>query len=155
MADFFNQAGLRAAAVHAGPKSAPRATSLEQLAAGDLDIIFAVDMFNEGIDIPSIDTVMMLRPTESSTIWLQQFGRGLRQAAGKPHLTVIDYIGNHRTFLLKPRTLFQLGPGDGAISAALKMLLAGKTDLPPGCEVTYESGGSGHPESVAPAPTSR
>lgn len=139
MADFFNQAGLRAAAVHAGPTSAPRATSLEQLAAGDLDIIFAVDMFNEGIDIPAIDTVMMLRPTESSTIWLQQFGRGLRQAPGKPHLSVIDYIGNHRTFLLKPRTLFQLGPGDGAISAALKILLAGKTDLPPGCEVTYDS----------------
>ena len=138
MADFFNQAGLRAVAVHAGPKSAPRATSLEQLAAGELDIIFAVDMFNEGIDIPTIDTVMMLRPTDSSTIWLQQFGRGLRKSHDKPHLTVIDYIGNHRTFLLKPRTLFQLGPGDGAISAALKMLLEGKADLPPGCEVTYE-----------------
>ena len=138
MADFFNHAGLRAAAVHAGPMSAPRAASLDRLAAGDLDIIFAVDMFNEGVDIPAIDTVMMLRPTESSIIWLQQFGRGLRQAPGKPHLTVIDYIGNHRTFLIKPRTLFQLDPGDGEISAALKMLAAGEVDLPPGCEVTYE-----------------
>jgi superfamily II DNA or RNA helicase/HKD family nuclease len=139
MADFFNEAGVCAAAVHSGPTSSPRATSLEQLAAGDLDIIFAVDMFNEGIDIPAIDTVMMLRPTESSTIWLQQFGRGLRLAPDKSHLTVIDYIGNHRTFLLKPRTLFQLGPGDGAVSAALKMILAGQADLPPGCEVTYDS----------------
>ena len=80
MADFFNQAGLRAAAVHAGHTSAPRTASLERLAAGDLDIIFAVDMFNEGIDIPAIDTVMMLRPTESSIIWLQQFGA----ASGNP-----------------------------------------------------------------------
>ncbi|NLF68863.1 MAG: DEAD/DEAH box helicase family protein [Candidatus Anammoximicrobium sp.] len=139
MADFFNEAGLRAAAVHSGPSSAPRATSLEQLAAGNLDVIFAVDMFNEGIDIPAIDTVMMLRPTESSTIWLQQFGRGLRLFPDKPHLTVIDYIGNHRTFLLKPRTLFQLGPGDGAVAAALKLVLAGQVDLPPGCEVTYDT----------------
>jgi hypothetical protein len=60
-------------------------------------------------------------------------------ASGKSHLTVIDYIGNHRTFLLKPRTLFQLGPGDGAVAAALKMLQAGKADLPPGCEVTYDT----------------
>ena len=55
-------------------------------------------MFNKGIDIPAIDTVMMLRPTESRIIWLQQFGRGLRQFSGKPHLTVVDYIGNHRAF---------------------------------------------------------
>ena len=53
---------------------------LEALADGRLDILFAVDMFNEGLDIPNVDTVLMLRPTESNVIWLQQFGRGLRQA---------------------------------------------------------------------------
>ena len=108
MAAFFNERGLRAVAVHSGPTSAPRAASLEQLAAGDLDIVFAVDMFNEGVDLPTLDTVMMLRPTESRILWLQQFGRGLRKAAGKERLTVIDYIGNHRVFLLKPQTLFGL-----------------------------------------------
>ena len=111
MAAFFSERGVRAVAVHSGATSAPRAPSLEQLAAGELDIVFAVDMFNEGVDLPNLDTVMMLRPTESKILWLQQFGRGLRKAAGKERLTVIDYIGNHRVFLLKPQTLFGLAVG--------------------------------------------
>jgi hypothetical protein len=97
-----------------------------------------VDMFNEGLDVPEVDTVMMLRPTESRLLWLQQFGRGLRNAEAKPHLNVIDYIGNHRTFLLKPQTLFQLDPGDRQIERTLSQVLAGDFDLPPGCEVTYD-----------------
>jgi hypothetical protein len=112
MASFFVSRGLRAVAVHSGDTSAPRALSLEQLEQGELDIVFAVDMFNEGVDLPTLDTVMMLRPTESRILWLQQFGRGLRTAPGKERLTVIDYIGNHRVFLLKPQTLFGLRPGD-------------------------------------------
>jgi superfamily II DNA or RNA helicase/HKD family nuclease len=138
MANFFRAEGLRAVAVHSGEGSAPRATSLEQLEAGELDVIFAVDIFNEGLDLPHIDTVMMLRPTESRILWLQQFGRGLRRAEGKDHLTVIDYIGNHRTFLIKPRTLFELGAADVEIARALQLLRAGAADLPPGCEVTYD-----------------
>ncbi len=70
MAEYFRGAGLRAVAVHSGPRSAPRAHSLEQLKSGDLDVVFAVDMFNEGVDVPEVDTVMMLRPTESAIIWL-------------------------------------------------------------------------------------
>ena len=93
-----------AVAVHSGPASA-RAASLEQLNAGSLDIVCAVDMFNEGIDLPLVDTVLMLRPTESRIVWLQQLGRGLRTATGKTHLTVIDYIGNHRAFLLNVSAL--------------------------------------------------
>jgi superfamily II DNA or RNA helicase/HKD family nuclease/diadenosine tetraphosphate (Ap4A) HIT family hydrolase len=138
MAAFFNQRGLRAVAVHSGETSAPRAPSLEQLAAGELDIVFAVDMFNEGVDLPTLDTVMMLRPTESKILWLQQFGRGLRKAPGKERLTVIDYIGNHRIFLLKPQTLFALPSGDREILNLLERLRAGIQELPPGCEVTYE-----------------
>ena len=99
MADYFSENGVRAVAVHSGQRSAPRASALEALADGRLDILFAVDMFNEGLDIPSVDTVLMLRPTESNVIWLQQFGRGLRQSQGKSELTVIDYIGNHKAFL--------------------------------------------------------
>ena len=138
MAAFFNERGVRAVAVHSGASSAPRAASLEQLAAGELDIVFAVDMFNEGVDLPTLDTVMMLRPTESQILWLQQFGRGLRKAPGKERLTVIDYIGNHRVFLLKPQTLFALPSGDREIFNLLERLRTGTQELPPGCEVTYE-----------------
>jgi superfamily II DNA or RNA helicase len=138
MADFFNDRGVRAVAVHSGSTSAPRAPSLERLTAGDLDIVFCVDMFNEGVDLPTLDTVMMLRPTESKILWLQQFGRGLRKAPGKDHLTVIDYIGNHRVFLLKPQTLFGLPSGDREIFNLLERLRTGTQELPPGCEVTYE-----------------
>jgi superfamily II DNA or RNA helicase/HKD family nuclease len=137
MAEFFRNAGLRAVAVHAGPKSAPRAHSLEQLEAGELDVIFAVDMFNEGVDLPHVDTVLMLRPTESRVIWLQQFGRGLRYRKGKK-LQVIDYIGNHRVFLTKARALFSLGNSDREVAEVLNLLDLGSMDLPPGCSVTYE-----------------
>lgn len=138
MRDHFRAAGIRAAAVHSGDSSDPRATSLEQLKDGDLDAVFAVDMFNEGVDVPSLDTVMMLRPTESRILWLQQFGRGLRVAEGKERLTVIDYIGNHRTFLLKPQTLFDLPVGDSHIERTLNLLGRGDAELPPGCELTYD-----------------
>jgi hypothetical protein len=78
---------------------------------------------------------MMLRPTESRLLWLQQFGRGFRKADAKADLNLIDYIGNQRTFLLKPQTLFQLPPGAGAIDRTLNRVLAGDADQPPGCEV--------------------
>ncbi len=65
MAEYFRKEGLRVAAVHSGPTSAPRTLSLERLDAGDLDVVFSVDMFNEGVDLPNVDTVLMLRPTES------------------------------------------------------------------------------------------
>ncbi|MFW6182121.1 MAG: helicase-related protein [Spirochaetota bacterium] len=111
---------------------------MERLNRNDLDVVFAVDMFNEGVDLPDVDTVMMLRPTESRVLWLQQFGRGLRVAEGKASLRVIDYIGNHRAFLVKPRALFELGPGDHEIVWALEAVQRGELGLPPGCEVTYE-----------------
>jgi hypothetical protein len=138
MADFAQARGLRAVAVHSGDTSAPRASALKALEDGDLDIVFAVDMFNEGVDVPSIDTVLMLRPTESPVIWLQQLGRGLRRSADKTHLAVIDYIGNHRIFLTKFRTLLQAGAGDGALRLALERLNDKLIQFPAGCEVTYD-----------------
>ena len=69
MAEYFAVRGPRAVAVHSGPGSAPRATSLEQLGRGEIDILFAVDMFNEGVEVPNIGTVMMLRPTQSAILW--------------------------------------------------------------------------------------
>jgi superfamily II DNA or RNA helicase/diadenosine tetraphosphate (Ap4A) HIT family hydrolase/HKD family nuclease len=139
MAHFFTNAGVRTVAVHSDTMtSAPRTASLERLEAGELDVIFAVDMFNEGVDLPHVDTIMMLRPTESRIVWLQQFGRGLRKAENKPHLTVIDYIGNHRTFLLKPQVLLGLEPSPAVVADALTRAAAHTLDLPPGCEVTYD-----------------
>jgi superfamily II DNA or RNA helicase len=137
MGTFFNDNGLRAVAVHSGETSAPRTHSLELLEAGDLDVVCAVDMFNEGVDLPHVDTILMLRPTESRILWLQQFGRGLRLQEGKK-LKVIDYIGNHRSFLVKPRALLQLGSSDQELRVALEQLEDGTFDLPPGCSVTYE-----------------
>jgi len=138
MARFFTEQGVRAVAVHAGPTSAPRALSLERLAALELDVVCAVDMFNEGVDLPALDAVLMLRPTESRIVWLQQFGRGLRVAEGKSFLRVVDYIGNHRVFLVKVQTLFDLPAGRQHVFNCLEKVQAGEWPLPPGCEVTYE-----------------
>jgi superfamily II DNA or RNA helicase/diadenosine tetraphosphate (Ap4A) HIT family hydrolase/HKD family nuclease len=138
MKAYLLEHGVRAAAVHAGTSSDPRAESLQALKDGELKVICAVDMFNEGVDVPELDTVLMLRPTESRILWLQQFGRGLRRSDPAKRLTVIDYIGNHRSFLLKPQALFDLEPGDRAVLNLLDQLEAGIAELPPGCEVTYE-----------------
>ncbi|TGN68545.1 DUF3427 domain-containing protein [Paracoccus liaowanqingii] len=137
MAAWFRDAGLRAVAVHSCPGSAPRSTSLEQLGRGEIDILFAVDMFNEGVDVPNIGTVMMLRPTESAIIWLQQLGRGLRRVEGKL-LRVIDYIGNHRSFLTRVRALLVAGPGDRSLALRLEQVVSGEFRLPDGCSVTYD-----------------
>lgn len=138
MKAFFKANGVAARAVHSGATSDLRAESLEALRDGKIAILCAVDMFNEGVDLPTLDTVMMLRPTESRIVWLQQFGRGLRRSDPAKKLTVIDYIGNHRSFMLKPQALFGLPPGDREILNLLERLEAGTAELPPGCEVTYE-----------------
>ncbi len=141
MAGFFRDRGVRAVAVHAGSTSAPRANSLRDLENGALQVLFCVDMFNEGVDVPTIDTVMMLRPTESRIVWLQQFGRGLRRVDAKT-LTVIDYIGNHRVFLTKVQALLSsvLGIGEShhELRECMLALQRGQAGLPAGCEVTYD-----------------
>lgn len=140
MGRYLKQKGLRVAVVHSGPSSDPRGSSLRALREGQLDVLCCVDIFNEGVDLPQIDTVMMLRPTESRILWLQQLGRGLRLWDGKKHLVVIDYIGNHRSFLLKPQFLFDLGQGSVALHKMLDQLRQGTltVPLPAGCEVTYD-----------------
>lgn len=138
MRRWFTDKGVQCAAVHSGSDSDSRTISLEKLDAGEIQVVFAIDMFNEGIDIPALDTVMMLRPTESSIVWLQQFGRGLRKQGDKV-LTVIDYIGNHRSFILKLRALLNIQHGgDGAIRDAIRAIKENSLTLPIGCEVTYD-----------------
>jgi superfamily II DNA or RNA helicase/diadenosine tetraphosphate (Ap4A) HIT family hydrolase/HKD family nuclease len=138
-AEFFRRHGIAAVAVHSGPTSAPRVRSVEQLRAGELQVICTVNVFNEGLDVPEVDTVLMLRPTESPVVFLQQLGRGLRRSDGKDALTVIDFIGNHRSFLIKPRTLLALDIGREAGTAkVLQAMRTGDFGLPSGCSASYD-----------------
>ncbi|BCW51085.1 DEAD/DEAH box helicase [Arthrobacter sp. StoSoilB13] len=96
MARVFNDAGIRSIAVDGSTDETARADALNQLRNREINCIFAVDIFNEGLDIPEVDTILMLRPTQSATIFLQQLGRGLRRADDKAVLTVLDFIGQQR-----------------------------------------------------------
>ncbi|MGW7065839.1 DUF3427 domain-containing protein [Streptomyces sp. NPDC054855] len=96
MADFFRAAGLNAIALSGDTSAEVRKRALDDLKTGDLQVIFSVDLFNEGLDIPDVDTLLLLRPTESATVFLQQLGRGLRRSENKAVLTVLDFIGQHR-----------------------------------------------------------
>jgi superfamily II DNA or RNA helicase/HKD family nuclease len=107
MTQFFRENSVAAVAVHSGdgPFVMERGAALKALCDRDVEIIFSVDQFNEGVDIPEVDLVMFLRPTESYTIFLQQLGRGLRKAPGKNYLTVLDFIGNYKRAHLIPLIL--------------------------------------------------
>jgi superfamily II DNA or RNA helicase/HKD family nuclease len=96
MAEVFNRAGIASLAVDGSTDDADRAAALERLRRREINCIFAVDLFNEGLDLPQVDTILLLRPTQSATIFLQQLGRGLRRAEGKAVLTVMDFIGQQR-----------------------------------------------------------
>ena len=96
MAERFNEAGIPARAVSAETSATERRQALGELRDRAINAIFAVDLFNEGLDIPNVDTVLFLRPTESATVFLQQLGRGLRSALGKTVLTALDFVGHQR-----------------------------------------------------------
>lgn len=93
MAEKFLLNGIKSA-VLTSENSQDRVSLRAQLVSGEINVLFVVDIFNEGVDIPEIDTVLFLRPTESLTIFLQQLGRGLRLSEGKDCLTVLDFVGN-------------------------------------------------------------
>ncbi|MFF7470476.1 DUF3427 domain-containing protein [Streptomyces sp. NPDC008092] len=96
MAKCFQEAGFKAAALDSESKPEVRDRILSELKTGEIQVIFSVDLFNEGLDIPDVDTLLLLRPTNSATVFLQQLGRGLRRTPDKPVLTVLDFIGQHR-----------------------------------------------------------
>lgn len=137
MAEHFSRAGVRAAAVYAGSELG-RAEALEKLEDGNLQVVFSVDLFNEGVDLPCIDTVLMLRPTESKILFLQQLGRGLRRHESKQNLVVLDFIGNHEAFLAKPQALFGVAPNFKALAAFARDVEKNDLDLPAGCYVNYD-----------------
>nr|WP_249308706.1 DEAD/DEAH box helicase [Lederbergia citrea] len=93
MAAFFNQQGIPSISLHGDSKSDERYSAQQKLENGEISFIFVVDLYNEGIDIPQVNTIIFLRPTESITVFLQQLGRGLRLAEDKECLTVLDFVG--------------------------------------------------------------
>lgn len=134
MAEHFCKQGVRALAVYSDSKIR-RNDALKQLDEGSIDILFSVDLFNEGTDLPAIDTILMIRPTESKILFLQQLGRGLRQSpsTGKEQLVVLDFIGNHTSFLNRPATLLNVGSLK-EIAEALNHQL----NLAAGCYVNFD-----------------
>lgn len=137
MAEQFTAAGVRAASVHSR-SVVNRYEAVQQLRGGTLQVVFSVDLFNEGVDVPDIDTVMMLRPTDSKILFLQQIGRGLRPAPNKERLVILDFIGNHRGFLNKPQALFEVAGTRSAIAEFADRAQRQELELPPECYVNYD-----------------
>ncbi len=129
----FNTRGFKTVALSSESSSEQRTNAIDALESNEitekLDYIFTVDIFNEGIDIPRVNQVIMLRPTKSAIIFVQQLGRGLRKAEGKDYLTVIDFIGNYSNNFLIPIALF----GDTSYNKDnLRKLIAGGSNQIPG-----------------------
>lgn len=128
----FNQKGYKTVALSGENPENERVKAIELLESENeaerLDYIFTVDIFNEGIDIPKVNQIIMLRPTESAIIFVQQLGRGLRKLDSKSYLTVIDFIGNHSNNYLIPIALF----GDTSYNKdrLRKLISNGSNDLP-------------------------
>jgi superfamily II DNA or RNA helicase/HKD family nuclease len=142
MARRFTEAGIAAAAVTGETPRDERNQAVDRLQRGDLQVLFTVDLFNEGVDIPQVDTVLFLRPTESATVFLQQLGRGLRLHREKPCLTALDFIGNaRREFRFDRRFRALLG---GATRRAVQQIEASFPYLPAGCAMQLDSVAAKH-----------
>ena len=136
MAGQFTRFGYEAVALDGGTPWDERRAALARLRRGELRAIFAVDLFNEGVDLPEVDTVLMLRPTESATVFLQQLGRGLRWAEGKRVLTVLDLVGQvRREYRYDVRYRALLGGTRHQVQRAVE---ADFPLLPPGCALKLD-----------------
>ena len=137
MAHYFNEHGITSCAVHSGNSdvSLPRNEAISKLKKAELQVIFSVDMFNEGLDIKEVDMVLFLRPTESPTVFLQQLGRGLRLCEGKHYLNVLDFIGNFKKVTLLPFLLTgkPLSTKGGSSRQMIEM-----DGLPEACSVNFD-----------------
>jgi superfamily II DNA or RNA helicase/HKD family nuclease len=137
MAQRFNDAGIPSRAVSGETSRDDRADALRVLRNREVNVLFAVDLFNEGLDVPDVDTLLLLRPTQSATVFLQQLGRGLRRTPDKPVLTVLDLIGQQRRefrFDLRYRALTGTSR-----SGLVRQLEQGFGFLPSGCELVLDS----------------
>ncbi len=132
----FTLAGLKTDVLTSDDNNQHRRIVKQRLQSGAINYLFVVDLFNEGVDIPEIDTVLFLRPTESATVFLQQFGRGLRLHKGKDHLTVLDFVGHSRAeFSYKDRFESLIGRHSRDILTEVK---EGFQNAPFGCKIILE-----------------
>jgi superfamily II DNA or RNA helicase len=136
MARVFNDSGIPATAVWADTPDQERLQALRDLAAGRVNVVFSVDLFNEGVDVPTVNSLMMLRPTESPLLFLQQLGRGLRKAPDKSLCTVLDFVGQHRKEFRYDRR-FQALLG-GSRSQVARQVREGFPFLPSGCSMQLD-----------------
>ncbi|AUC80053.1 DUF3427 domain-containing protein [Nonlabens sp. MB-3u-79] len=140
LSELFNSRGFKTVALTGDSLEKERAKSIEKLETDNLseklDYIFTVDIFNEGIDIPKINQIIMLRPTESAIIFIQQLGRGLRKVEGKGYLTVIDFIGNYENNYLIPIALY----GDTSYNkdSLRKLITEGSRMLPGASTINFD-----------------
>ena len=138
LSDYFKRQGVRALSLHSRTVEMTRPEAIRALENGELDIIFTVDLFNEGVDISSVNTLLFVRPTESLTVFTQQLGRGLRLAEGKTHCVIIDLIGNYRNADIKLK-LFSAEQEDQE-STRRHNRYAAVPAVPAGCSMTLETG---------------
>ena len=140
LAQKFNERGIKSVALTGRNSEEEREDSIRMLESDDLDkkldYIFTVDIFNEGIDIPRINQIIMLRPTQSNIIFIQQLGRGLRKIDNKEYLTVIDFIGNYQNNFLIPVALF----GDTSYNkdTLRKLVSSGSSEIPGSSTINFD-----------------
>lgn len=136
MARVFTEHNVNAVAVWADTPDAERAGVLRDLSAKRVNVVFSVDLFNEGVDVPSVDTLLMLRPTDSPLLFLQQLGRGLRKSPEKSVCTVLDFVGQHRKeFRFDRRFQALLG---GSRASVIQQVERGFPFLPAGCHMELD-----------------
>ena len=136
MARVFSEHGVPAVAVWSDTGENDRQDALERLGRGNIRVVFSVDLFNEGVDIPPVDTLLMLRPTDSPILFIQQLGRGLRKSSGKTQCTVLDFVGRHRQEFRYDRR-FQALLG-GSRTAVMRQVESGFPFLPAGCHMELD-----------------
>jgi superfamily II DNA or RNA helicase/HKD family nuclease len=133
MAGWLNRAGLPAACIVGETPAEERRRAPQRLASGELCALVTVDLYNEGVDLPAVDALLLLRPTQSPVLFQQQIGRGLRLAPGKESCLVLDFVGQHRADFRFDRLL------SGLTGLSRRELLAGVeqgfSSLPPGCHI--------------------
>lgn len=134
LSDLFNERGYQTVSLTGEDRQEVREEAIERLEQkereGGLDYIFTVDIFNEGVDIPCINQVVMLRPTKSSIVFVQQLGRGLRKSEDKEYVVVIDFIGNYKNNFLIPIAL----SGDRSYNKdTIRRYIAEGNRVIPGC----------------------
>lgn len=135
MASKFTLCGLKAD-ILTSENERMRSVRYKQLKNKEINFLFVVDMFNEGVDIPEVDTILFLRPTESLTVFIQQFGRGLRKAEGKTHVDIFDYVGNCRAeFNYTDRMRAIIGRTSMSVEEEMERDCP---HLPFGCKITLE-----------------